>query len=98
MKEKFCFRTRFKKNRSRTTVIAILNEDKTVLKFGMAKCNKNDQFNKVLGNTIALGRAQKSPILEVPVPKDEKITKLFLDKAKELINISKINLKISNQN
>ncbi len=78
----YTFHSKLVKKR-RYTVAGILSEDGKTLSIGSAIfCStKKDTFTKKRGRAIAMGRAAKNPIVEIPVESTEGLGKFFNSKA-----------------
>lgn len=75
-----------KKQKSRrVTVAGILNDDKQVIRLGIAACSHKDQFIKSKGRAIATGRANSSHPFNI-VKMEKESVKQFVDYAKQIIN------------
>jgi hypothetical protein len=84
MNKQQLFKTeRFKLNRSRTIVAAIVEGD--TMYFGVAKCNRKDSFNKVHGKEIALRRAKVRPWYSLPIDNTKPIGRQFNLISKQLL-------------
>lgn len=61
--------------------------DNNVLKIGKSICSEKDVFNKNTARKIALGRANKKPIVTINLSQydNKKISDIFVEKCKELL-------------
>jgi len=58
------------------------------LQIAGTKCNPKEQFEKKRARMIAEGRAEKKPIMIIPIDnlKDKEVIGLFVNQCKEIIN------------
>lgn len=81
----------YKKAQPSFTVAGVLTEN--LFYFGVAKCSKDDAFNKQTGRELALVKAGLSSGIEIPeyILRTGELGKFFVTRAKRLIKAKKIN-------
>lgn len=66
----------------RITICGIYDNEQNTMSYGVAKCNKYDEFNKKLGQEISYARAMMKPYKVVEIHPEDKISELFIKHAR----------------
>jgi len=68
----------------RVTICGVYDNEDNTMTYGVAVCSERDTFNRKLGQKISYNRAFVKPYRTVFIHPTDKISKLFIENAREI--------------